>query len=70
MPVFLGSLIAALENCGDRILHVATNADDMICLRLDTDKDKESCPCVDDLRVIDDRVSLRRGMIDNADTTA
>lgn len=66
MPV-LGSLIAALDNCGDRILHVATKVDDMIYLRRDTDK--ESCDCVDDRRD-DTLVSLRRGIIDNADTTS
>ena len=72
MPV-LGSLIAALDGCGDRILQVATNADDMIYLRRDTDK--ESCVVdakVDDgvSRRDDTLVSLRRGIIDNADTTS
>jgi len=65
IPV-LGSLIAALDCWGDRILQVATNADDMIYLRRDTDKES----CVVDWRDIGDRVSLRRGIIDNADTTS
>ena len=60
--------IAALDNCGDSIiLHVATNADDMICLRRDTEYE-ESCVVVDWRD--DTLVSLRRGIIDNADTTS